>query len=125
MKDEKVTSFQCILFHKNILLMVSVIKVIMDLFHKSQFFSRELYFLVARFTNFKLAGDYFLLKKMSKQAKLIPVNFKCGIFRKRKGQLSGDITKYYKDINKNYSYKINLYRFFLSSLYFIFFGHKF
>ena len=128
MKDEKVTSFPIPFYFPQ--------KYIANgKCHKSDygfipqesvFFSRELYFSCGEIsTNFKLAGDYFLWKKMSKQAKLIPVNFKCGIFRKRKGQLSGDITKYYKDINKNYSYKINLYRFFLSSLYFIFFGHKF
>jgi glycosyltransferase involved in cell wall biosynthesis len=50
--------------------------------------------------NLKYAGDFDLWKKFSKKTSLNSVNIRIGIFRKRKGQLSEDRTKYYSEIKK-------------------------
>lgn len=48
----------------------------------------------------KYAGDFDLWKKFSKKTSLNSVDTRIGIFRKRKGQLSENYSKYYEEINK-------------------------
>jgi GT2 family glycosyltransferase len=48
----------------------------------------------------KYAGDFDLWKKFSKKTSLNSVDIRIGIFRKRKGQLSENYSKYYEEINK-------------------------
>jgi len=60
--------------------------------------------------NYKLAGDFLLWKKFSNFATLETINKKIGIFRVQKNQISADQKKYYKEINLNYSYRLNFYR---------------
>ena len=79
----------------------------MDLSHKSRlFFSKKLYIKSGVFLKHKkISGDYFLWKSFSKFASLIPINVKIGIFRKRKGQLSENLEKYYLEMGVNYKKK--------------------
>ena len=92
---------------------------------ESVFFSRDLYFKCGEIpSNYKLAGDFYLWKKMAKTEKLHPINLKCAIFRKHKNQLSENMDAYYKDLEQLYLYKKNFLRFFYSILYFIFSYHK-
>ena len=65
-----------------------------------------------------VSGDYFLWKSFSKFASLIPINVKIGIFRKRKGQLSENLEKYYLEMGVNYKKKrINILRLLISFFY--------
>ncbi|MDC3037770.1 glycosyltransferase [Candidatus Pelagibacter sp.] len=92
---------------------------------ESTFFSKKLYFKCGQIPiRYKYAGDFYLWKKMAKYEKLHPLNVKCAIFRKRKGQLSGNMNAYYKEIKKKYFYKSNFLRLFVSFFYFIFFYRK-
>ena len=92
---------------------------------ESTFFSKKLYFKCGQIPiKYKYAGDFYLWKKMAKYEKLYPLNVKCAIFRKRKGQLSGNMNAYYKEIKKKYFYKSNFLRLFVSFFYFIFFYRK-
>ncbi len=92
---------------------------------ESTFFSKKLYFKCGQIPiRYKYAGDFYLWKKMAKYEKLYPLNVKCAIFRKRKGQLSGNMNAYYKEIKKKYFYKSNFLRLFVSFFYFIFFYRK-
>jgi glycosyltransferase involved in cell wall biosynthesis len=50
--------------------------------------------------NLKYAGDFDLWKRFSKKNYLNSVNLRIGIFRKRKGQLSDDHHKYYREMNR-------------------------
>ena len=56
--------------------------------------------------------------------KMYPINNKCGIFRKHPNQLSKNMQAYYKDINKNYSYKKNYSRILFSIIYLCLFFYK-
>ena len=92
---------------------------------ESVFFTKKLYLKCGGVpVKYNLAGDYYLWKKMAIYQKLKPINLKCAVFRKSKGQLSGDMLGYYKEIKKEYFYKRNLFRFLLSLFYFIFYTYK-
>jgi len=92
---------------------------------ESVFFTKKLYLKCGGVpARYQLAGDYYFWKKMATHEKLQPINLKCAIFRKRRGQLSGDMLGYYKEIKKKYIYKRNFFRLFLSFVYFIFYGYK-
>ena len=92
---------------------------------ESVFFSKKLYFQSGEIsTKYKYAGDFYLWKKMALHEKLQPLNNKCAIFRKHKGQLSSNMTGYYKEIKKKYFYKKNFLRFLISFFYSIFYFYK-
>ncbi len=86
---------------------------------ESVIFSRKLYIKSGGFLKHKkISGDYFLWKSFSKFASLIPINVKIGIFRKRKGQLSENLEKYYLEMGVNYKKKrINILRLLISFFY--------
>lgn len=68
---------------------------------ESVIFTSKLYHSVGGIqTRYKLAGDFDLWKRFSQKTNLRSVNIKIGIFRKRQGQLSEDIKKYFEEINK-------------------------
>ena len=92
---------------------------------ESVFFTKKLYLKCGEVpARYQLAGDYYFWKKMATHEKMQPINLKCAIFRKRRGQLSGNMLGYYKEIKKKYIYKRNFFRLFLSFVYFIFYGYK-
>ena len=62
---------------------------------------------------------------MAFNEKLNPIFCKCGIFRKHKNQISANPEKYYEELGKKFFYKKNIFRFFISLLYFVIFFYKF
>lgn len=63
---------------------------------ESCFWRKELWVKVDKvtFSKCKLAGDYFLWLEFSKFTDVVLIEFLLGVFRVRKGQLSGDFDKY-------------------------------
>ena len=89
---------------------------------ESVIFSKKLYIESGGFDlNKKLSGDFYLWKSFSKITSMHPVNIKIGVFRKRKGQLTEDLSIYYNEIGKKYKKKFNLFRLCLSLLFQIYF----
>ena len=92
---------------------------------ESIFFTKELYFNSGEISKkYRYAGDFYLWKNMALIEKMYPINNKCGIFRKHPNQLSKNMQAYYKDINKNYSYKKNYLRILFSIIYLCLFFYK-
>ena len=92
---------------------------------ESVFFSREIYLKAGGVpTKYNQSGDYYLWKELAKYSELMPVNLHAGIFRKRKNQLTENPNIYYSEIKKNYKKSYNLYRYFISILYFLFKFYK-
>tara|TARA_X000000950_G_scaffold107079_1_gene134961 strand:+ start:230 stop:1027 length:798 start_codon:yes stop_codon:yes gene_type:complete len=87
---------------------------------ESTMFSKKIFIKSEGFDkNKKMAGDYFLWKKLSEKNDLIPVNLPIGVHRKWDGQMT-DLNHYYKEINKQkciFSF-LKIIRFFYSLVFF-------
>jgi len=126
MKDEKIHSYIPFFFPKDYIAQGRCHKSDYGFIpQESVFFSRDIYFKSGEIpTEYKYAGDFYLWKKMALNEKLHPIFCKCGVFRKRKNQLSENINEYYKELEKKYFYKKNFLRSFLSILYIFIFFYK-